>query len=169
VAAESILDAALLVGAEAQGTFTSYQGNLATDGRKARVHKLFVGLMDEVVQVDVTVTLESQPQAPADAGQLLEAIRQNRPLYQNISAAVTAQLAAASGTLSRSALEATIRPLLEAATRPLQFIAPQGLMLSAEYVETGRLLNNTEQVALAENEVLSLRRLTLKLKGDLDV
>ena len=42
-------------------------------------------------------------------------------------------------------------------------------MLSAEYVETGRLLNNTEQVALAENEVLSLRRLTLKLKGDLDV
>jgi uncharacterized phage protein gp47/JayE len=169
VAAESILDAALLVGAEAQGTFTSYQGNLAMDGRKARVHKLFVGLMDEVVQVDVTVTLEAQPQAPADAGQLLEATRQDRPLYQSISAAVTAQLAAARGALPRNALEAAIRPLVEAAIPPLQFIAPQGLMLSAEYVETGRLLNNTEQVALAENEVLSLRRLTLKLKGDLDV
>jgi uncharacterized phage protein gp47/JayE len=169
VAAESILDAALLVGTDTNGTFTSFQSNLATDGRKAKAQQIFVGLMDEVVHVDVTVTLEAQPQAPADAGQLLAAIRQDGPLYGSLHTAVTAQLAATNGTLSRSTLEAAIRPLVQAATPLLQFSAPQGLSLSAEYVETGRLLNNTEQLAVADNEVPSLRRLTVILKGDLDV
>src|SRR4029434_4262454 len=40
VAAESILDAALLVGTDTNGTFTSFQSNLATDGRKAKAQQI---------------------------------------------------------------------------------------------------------------------------------
>lgn len=170
---ESILDAAMLVGAEAMGGGTSFTGNLATDGRKAKIDnaRIFVGLMDEVVNVDVTVTLEAKAgtHAQAEADKLREALKEGGFLYQKVSTAANAELGAAKGSLARSTLETVLRPLVDSATPSLQFAAPQAVVLSAEYVETGRLLNNTDQVSFADNEVPVLRKLTLKLRSELDV
>ena len=57
VQSDQIADASLLVGGEAVGLFQSFRGNLATDGRKAKIDPqcVFVGLMEESVLVDLVV------------------------------------------------------------------------------------------------------------------
>ena len=42
------------------------------------------------------------------------------------------------------------------------------MILNAEYEETGRLLNNTDKVALETYQVPELRDLTFQTKGVLD-
>ncbi len=168
---DTILDASLLVGAVSSGTFTGYAANLNTAGRKTRIDpsRLFVGLMDEEVKISLTITVEAMAGTATDTGTIRTAIAEGRPLYLAMKGALEAQLATLRPTVTRSVLETAIRPLIDAATPPLQFVATRGVVLSAEYVETGRLLNDTDQVALAENEVARLARLTLNVKDDLDV
>jgi hypothetical protein len=50
----------------------------------------------------------------------------------------------------------------------LQLAADNPVALNAEFAESGRLLNNADSVALADNERPSLRNLGVNLKGALD-
>src|SRR5262249_51452558 len=63
VQSDQIADASLVIGGEAAGSYESFKGNLSTEGRKAKIdaQRIFVGLMDEVVTVDVVVQLEANP------------------------------------------------------------------------------------------------------------
>jgi hypothetical protein len=50
----------------------------------------------------------------------------------------------------------------------LQFIADNAVVINAEYEETGRLLNNTEEVPVEEHQVLNLRKVEIRMKEALD-
>jgi hypothetical protein len=50
----------------------------------------------------------------------------------------------------------------------LQLIEGDAVILNAEYEETGRLLNNTDKVALETHQVPELRDLTIQARGVLD-
>jgi hypothetical protein len=172
VAPDAVMDAALLVGAEGDGEFHSYTQNLATDGRKARIddYHIFVGLMDEPVAVDVKITVESQNQAPADPGQIADGIKAGGPLYQTVSTAVSSLLGGArtKGALAQADLVAAVQPVLAAATPHLQLVEPNGLVLSGEYAESGRLMNAVDKLTFQPNEAPTLRNLTLVSKSLLD-
>ena len=68
---EEVSDAILLIRAAPGGAPAgeAYKANLATDGRKAKVdrRRVFVGLMNEAIFIDVQVTLEEKPQAQGAA------------------------------------------------------------------------------------------------------
>jgi uncharacterized phage protein gp47/JayE len=163
---ETILDARMLVGAANGGTFAGVGTNLNTAGRKARIDPsaLFVGLMDEEVRVSLVLTVEASAQSNGalDAATLRTMIAQDSALFLVLKGAAETALATARTTLTRTALEGALRPVLAAASPALQFAPTRGLVLSAEYVETGRLLNDTDQIALADNERARLAKLTVK-------
>ena len=61
---------------------------------------------------------------------------------------------------------ATVRRILEAP--PLQVVEAKGVVVSATYTESGRLVNDADQLAFQENELPTLGKLTVKLKSNLD-
>jgi uncharacterized phage protein gp47/JayE len=171
MAVDGVRDASLLVGVEHQGKFLGLRGNLATDNRKVLVdpQHIFAGLMDELIQVTVSITVEAAAGTtpPLEAAQAT--IREDSDGYRAVTDAVRAELARTTGVLKASVLQDAIRPVLAAQPVPLQFTAPGGLTLSCRYVESGRLLKNTDEVTVAENEVPQLETLVVKLPGPLDV
>jgi len=164
VAPETIADAVLILGAEAGGEFHAYAGSLSSDGRKAKVDALFVGLMEERVLVDVLVRVEQKPGAAAGDG-ITDALR------VAVTDAVNVSLAAGAESVSRQDLLAVVRNVLAARAPDLQLVADGPLVVNAEYEETGRLLNDTEQVARDEHERVMLRPekpVTIAMQGELD-
>jgi hypothetical protein len=166
---DGVLDASLLVGAEYKGQFVSFRSNVSTDGRKAKIdtQHIFVGLMDELVRVSVSVKVEPKAGTAPKTEAVQAALRQDGPAYSAVKSAIDATLSSAASQLTRTALEAGVRPVLDAQSPPLQLAS--SLTLGAEYVESGRLLKNTDQLAVAENEVLQLGDLSLAMKSGLDV
>jgi hypothetical protein len=162
---DQVMDAALVVGAESSGVFSGVKANLATDGRKAKIdpQRIFVGLMDEAVTVDVVVQLEPNP-AVKTTGPAPD----SKALSPPLSDAVNNMLASGTRNIQRQDLVVAIRTAVNAAAPQLQLAADNPVVLSAKFVESGRLLNNADAVALADNEVPSLGVLTVNVKGALD-
>jgi uncharacterized phage protein gp47/JayE len=162
VQSDQITDAALVVGAESGDT---YKLNLATDGRKAKIdpQRIFVGLMDEAVFADIVVQLEPNPAAKA-AGTPHSGDALKGPLTD----AVTLVLASGNRNIAKSDLVSAVRAKVAAVTPELQLAADNPVSLNAEFAESGRLLNNADTLALAENELPSLRNLSVNVKGALD-
>jgi uncharacterized phage protein gp47/JayE len=139
-----------------------YRSNLDTSGRKTKVEKpheqVIVGLMDEAVFIDAQVTLEEKPQTQGAA---------ITPLIKTaINDAIKGALAAARDKLSKTDLRSAISNAI--AGSDLQFVADNAVVVNAEYEETGRLLNNTDEVPVEEHQVLNLRKADIKMKGALD-
>ncbi len=165
VQSDQIADAALLVGAEAGGAFYSFKANLATDGRKASIDptRIYVGLMDETVFVDIAVKLEANPAVKTAGTPVVD-----DTLKSAITNAVNLKLAGGSLTIAKQDLVDAIRATVVATAPQLQLTAGDSVSLNAEFAESGRLLNNTATLALADNESPSLRNLTVNVMGALD-
>jgi uncharacterized phage protein gp47/JayE len=161
VQSEDILDAVLLIGTESGNEF--YKSNLATDGRKAKIdmQNVFVGLMDEAVFIEVLVQLESKKNQDQRA-EVTPALR------TAITDAIHRVLVAARGKLLKTDIKTEVSAALEAVTPHLQLIASNALVLNAEYEETGRLLNNAEEISLEKYQVPELREPVIKIVGVLD-
>jgi hypothetical protein len=127
------------------------------------VEAIFVGLMEENVLIDVLARLEkSASAAPGASPKITDA------LQKAVTDAVNVTLSAAKGGISKQNVADAVRFTITANAPELQLIADNPVVVSAEYEETGRILNDTDQVALAEHEMPLLRKLTLKLMGELD-
>jgi uncharacterized phage protein gp47/JayE len=137
-----------------------YTSNIDTSGRKAKVekHLVFIGLMNEAIFIDMQVTLEEKPQAQGAAV--------TPPIETAINNAVKSALATARDKLSKADLRAAVSAAI--ADTGLQFVADNAVVINAEYEETGRLLNNTDEVAVEEHQVLELRKADVRMKGELD-
>jgi len=165
VQSDQIADASLLVGTESGGTFYSFKANLATDGRKAKIdpQRIFVGLMSETVFIDVVVQLEANPAAKAtNTSPSSDALR------SACTDVVTLMLASGSRKIVRTDLVSGIRAKITAEAPQFQLSADNPVVLNAEFAESGRLLNNTDTLILADNETPSLRNCTINTKGALD-
>jgi uncharacterized phage protein gp47/JayE len=161
---DTIADATLLIGTESTGTFRGYKGSLSTMGRKATIdlYHIFVGLMAEAVFVDVAVRLQPNPaEGSSPPSQVSE------ELNKAAIAAIGTHVATAKGRLLKNELESEIRTILK--TSGLQLIERNPLTVNAEYEETGRLLSDTNEILLAEHEEATLRNMSLKIVGPLDV
>lgn len=147
---KEVLDASLDIYVASSETS---QSNFSTDGRKAQVDEVSVGLMEESVFIDILIYLKEGSAATQE---------------HNAAAtdAVNRVLAAAQGEseLSKAELKTEIMKSIPA----LQLMEGDAVILNAEYEETGRLLSNTDKVALEEHQVLELRDLTIQAKGVLD-
>ncbi len=163
---EQIMDATLLVGAESSGVFYSYKTNLLTDGRKPKIdpQRIFVGLMDEGVTLDVVVQLEINPAVKSSGATPPTPDALKPPLAD----AINLLLASGTRNLKRQDLVSAIRAKVAASAPQLQLAADNPVALNVTFVESGRLLNNADTVALADNEVPSLGNLTVNVKGALD-
>jgi hypothetical protein len=162
---DQVLDAALTVGAESGGTFYKFSANLATDGRKAKIdpQRIFVGLMDEAVSINIVVQLEANP-----AAKTTSALPTADSVKPTIADVVNGILASGNKTLRQQDFTSGIRSKLLTVAPTLQLIAANPVVLNAEFVETGRLVNNTETLQLQDNETPSLRNVTVNVKGALD-
>jgi hypothetical protein len=169
VAAEEIADVALLVGPRDGTTAPSYRANLESPGAKVTVAPadIAVELMEQVVRIAVRVQLEPNPSAPAAADatappQVTDALR------MTVRTAIEGALAAAAGTLRRDDIRSAIVAALGGPASSLILTERNGLVVNATYEETGRLINNTEEVALAEHEVAALGDLAVDIPDVLD-
>ena len=163
---DEVADASLQLGAArgkdvAAGPF--YSTNIATDGRKARVeiNSVFVGLMGEAVVIDLLVLVEEVPNA-TEGNQITPAL--NTALETDLKVA----LAAAAGKLLKTDLRSLISKTLASAAPGLQLLPDNAVVVNATYEESGRLLNNTDEVTVESHQILTLGSLKLQLQGALD-
>ena len=163
---DEVADASLQMGAARgqdahAGPF--FSANIATDGRKARVetNNVFVGLMGETVLLDVLVLVEVMPGA-TQGNQITPA------LNVTLETDVKAGLAAVSDKLLKSDLRVLVARTLASAAPGLQLIADNAVIVNAMYEESGRQLNNTEEVPVESHQVLTLGTLKVQLQGALD-
>jgi uncharacterized phage protein gp47/JayE len=163
VAPDTIQDASLLIGAEAARQFFSFTANLDTGGRKTKADTTFVGLMQENVTIDVIVRVERNAASPAGSAPKI-----TDSLQTSATSAVNLILSAGKNGVSKQAIVDAVRGAIASGTPDLQLIADNPVVVNATYEETGRTLNDTDQVALAEHEMPLLGKLTLKFQGDLD-
>jgi uncharacterized phage protein gp47/JayE len=143
-----------------------YQTNLAIQDRKARLDpaEVAVALMDEAVRVDLRVELQPRPGPDGPAPQLTPGLR------TAVEDVVNRVLAASRERLAKADLVDAIRAELGQDGRfGLQLAASDPVTLSAEYVETGRLLSDADELTLEENHLPELRTLDLAVPGALDV
>ena len=166
VQSEEILDAVLRIGvaSEFSGADSQfYQSNLSTDGRKAKIdiYNVFVGLMEESVFIDILVQLESKNRGE-------ERVEVSQALRQAVEDAINRTLAANQDKIAQTDIRSAIRAAIETVEPRLQLIAGNAIVVDAEYEETGRLLNNTDEVTLEEHQVPQLQQLNIEIPGVLD-
>jgi uncharacterized phage protein gp47/JayE len=166
VESTDVADAILLVGAAggSNGSAnTFYNSNLGTGGRKAKVdvNNVYVGLMGETIQIDVLVLVEAAPNGQAP--------RQITPaLTSAVENAVKSALSATSEKLLKTDLRTQISSTITAQAPGLQLIAPNAVVINAQYEESGRLLNNTDEVSVESHQILKLGTLRMEAQGELD-
>ena len=166
VGREEVADTSLQVGA-ARGNDAPagpfFSANVNTDGRKARVamNNVFVGLMGETVVIDLLVLVEEVP--GANAGQ---------EITPALNAALETDLRTAFASihekLLKSELRAVITRVLASAAPSLQLITDNAVIVNAQYEESGRVLNNTDEVPVESHQVLTLGSVKVQLQGALD-
>jgi len=193
---EKILDVDLAIGALTGETWFREE-NLSTQGRKAQIdlESIFVSLMEETVFIDVLVQLEPANNKPASASEEVEtpesnaeeevavpergetdaeleedlskpSVKVTQELYTTVESAINRTLASVEGELTKTQLRSALRSEIQ--SFGIQFIAKDGVVINAEYEETGRLLKNTEAASLQVNQVPQLRDLSIKIPGVLD-
>ena len=166
VAIEEVSDAVLMLRTAPPGGLAQemYQQNVGTSGRKASVSAegVFVGLMEEVIHIDVQATLAPWPKVPGAAADTppptLATAEQN-----SIQGALRTTVESAAGALQIAALK-------ELVTKTLSDVSAWQVtvVMNAEYEETGRLLYATDQVSAAGNELFHARNVSVQVKGALD-
>jgi uncharacterized phage protein gp47/JayE len=160
---EGIADAILLIRVASENRISIYRSNLATDGRKAKVDakNVVVGLMEESIFIEILVWLKTGEETRNGA-------KVTQELDTAIKNAVDEILTATRGKLLKADLRMAISSAVEEKGGGLQLIEGNAVIMNAEYEESGRLLNNTEEVSLESNNVLELRQLSIEIKGALD-
>lgn len=110
---EEISDAMLSIGTTLNNE--SYTTNLSTEGRKAQIgmNDVFVGLMEELVWIDIQVKLELEPknkeELPSDiVKELKAAVREGGTIYKAIMGMIRQQLVQAKSELSKDRLQRSI-------------------------------------------------------------
>ncbi len=163
---DQVADASLQVGAARgqdapAGPF--FSANIATDGRKAGVemNNVFVGLMGETVLIDLLVLVEEIPGATAGT-EITPAL--NAALETDLKA----RFAAAQEKLLKSDLRSAITQTLAGSAPGLQLVADNAVVMNAQYEESGRVLNNTDEVSVESHQILTLGSMKVQLQGALD-
>jgi hypothetical protein len=72
------------------------------------------------------------------------------------------------GKIIRSQLRSEIATAIATTDKNFQLIANEPIVLNAEYVESGRRINNGDEIPLQEFEVPELRDLKVEIPGVLD-
>ncbi|HEU4796905.1 MAG TPA: baseplate J/gp47 family protein [Pyrinomonadaceae bacterium] len=166
VGREQVADASLQVGA-ARGSDAPagpfYSSNLATDGRKARVeiNNIFVGLMGETVVIDLLVLVEEMPGATAGT-------EVTAALNMALETDLRASFAAPGERLLKADIRSLITRTLTSTAPGLQLVADNAVVVNALYEESGRVLNNTDEVPVESHQILTLGTLRVQLQGALD-
>lgn len=166
VGREQVADASLQIGA-ARGSDAPagpfHSSNLATDGRKTRVeiNNVFVGLMGETVLIDLLVLVEEAPGATGGT-EITPAL--NAVLETELRASFTAP----GERLLKADLRSLISRTLTSAAPGLQLVADNAVVMNALYEESGRVLNNTDEVPVESHQILALGSLRVQLQGALD-
>ncbi|HEY8227043.1 MAG TPA: baseplate J/gp47 family protein [Pyrinomonadaceae bacterium] len=166
VGREQVADAGLQLGAARRkdapaGPF--FSSNVSTDGRKAKVemNNIFVALMGETIQIDLLVLVEEVPGA-TDGKEITPAL----------NAAIETDLKGAFASAGEKLLKADLRSLITrtfaSAAPGLQLLTDNAVVINALYEESGRLLNNTDEVSIESHQVLTLGSLKVQLQGALD-
>jgi uncharacterized phage protein gp47/JayE len=168
VESEKVSDAFLIIRPRGAGE-PIFKQNLATDGRKASVQlqNVFVGLMEEIVSISIVVLLEIKP-APQNGGEQPPAPKVTPPLQDAVTNAIKRILDTAGGTLTKTALKDAIKQAIDGSDKSLQLTEKNPVALNAEYEQSGRLLVDTDQVPVEENQVFELRKVDIKIPGALD-
>lgn len=156
-----------LAGGRCTVTRGFHRVNVATIDRKARLDPadVEVVLMDELVAIDVRVLLEARP----ETGTGSEPPRVTSEVQQLVEATVRGVVAGAAPVRRVDAADAVRSLLGERPELGLQLAAGDAVTVNAEYVETGRLLNATDEVPLDEHHLPELRRIDVSAQGPLDV
>lgn len=163
VALDEVSDAILMLRVAPPGgvAVEKYQQNIGTSGRKATAFTdgVFVGLMEENINIDAQVTLAPWPAKTADSKPAtLSTAEQN-----TVTDALHNAIETAEGALQASALKDLVTRSL---SNPDAFQVT--VVMNAEYEETGRLLYATDRVTAAGNELFHARNLSVQVKGALD-
>jgi len=172
VESEKVRDAFILIRPKGANNQV-FKQNLATDGRKANVQlqQVFVGLMEESIFVSVLVQLEIRP-SPSNGSEPQPADTSGPKVSQALQSAVTSAIKKTLDTAGSSLMKAALRDAIKAAIendgKSLQLTQNNPVVLNAEYEQSGRLLLDTDQVAVAENQVFELRKVDIKIPGALD-
>jgi uncharacterized phage protein gp47/JayE len=164
---DAIADASLLIKqAAAPADAPAYRTNLDTQGRKATAETtdVFVELAEQIVYIDVRILLQAprtngQPPAPGQTAgppPMPPAPQITQALKDAVKATVERVLSA-ERTITQDGLRQAIAETVAQIGGGLILAEANAVTLNAEYEETGRLLNNTAQVALAPQEVARLR------------
>ena len=167
VQVNDVADADLMIGTEfASKPDDFYRTNLVTSDRKVVAKEVAITLMEEVVQIDVTIWLE--PKAGSD--NIESSVSQD--LNADLRVAVDTELVSprevgAQKIVQKTNLISKISDILQQ-DGEFQLSNTGGLFINAEYEETGRRLNNTNEVSLEAHQVARLRNFKVSLKGDLD-
>jgi hypothetical protein len=165
---EAVADAALLVGLAQDGP--AYKGNLSTSNRKATIdtYGIYVGLMDEIVMVDVVVRVEVKAEANGTGRNGTgSAPNASANLNPEVQLAIQRAVAESPRLVRKEDVIAAVRPVVEKAN--FQLIEGNAVLLNAFYEESGRLLNDTAEVTLLEHESVRVRNVTVQPRGILDV
>ncbi|HLA10974.1 MAG TPA: baseplate J/gp47 family protein [Pyrinomonadaceae bacterium] len=166
VESDEVADAILLVGAAGRSNGsanTFYNSNLATDGRKAKVeiNNVYVGLMGETILIDVLVLVEDAPNGGTP--------NQITPeLTTAVENSIRSALTGVSEKLLKTDLRGVISSAITAQAPGLQLIDGNPVVINAQYEESGRLLNNTDEVSVEAHQVLKLGTLRMEEQGELD-
>lgn len=171
---DEIADAALLIRPRDTGADApAYRANVESGGRKLAVapEDVFVELMEQAVHIDMRVLL--QPRRAAEASPPEPTASETPPqvtpaLVATVRAAIERVLPGGPATVRRQDLRAAIAEALGTAAPELMLADADEVVVNAEYEETGRLLNNATEFALADHEVPDLRKLTVEILGALD-
>ena len=70
--------------------------------------------------------------------------------------------------LLKTDLRTQISSTITAQAPGLQLIAPNAVVINAQYEESGRLLNNTDEVSVESHQILKLGTLRMEAQGELD-
>jgi hypothetical protein len=117
--------------------------------------------MEESVFIDILVQLELKNQVEG-------AVAVTQALRTAIEDAINRTLAATRGQLAKTDIRSALSAAIETTEPRLQLVAGSAVVVNAEYEETGRLLSNTDEVALEEHHLPELRQLTVEIPGVLD-
>ncbi len=167
---DEIADAALLIRPRDRGDGApSYRTNLESTGQKVTITPadVAVELMEQTVKIAVRVQLQPNPQAAA-AGTTAAPVQVTDALRTQISTAIRGVLAAASGVVRGSDVRDAIVATLGGPTAGLLLAERSGLVLNATYEESGRLVNDADEISLAEHEVAVLGDLAVGIPDKLD-
>jgi uncharacterized phage protein gp47/JayE len=166
VESDEVADAILLVGAAGRSNGsanTFYNSNVATGGRKAKVdiNNIYVGLMGETILIDVLVLVEQAPNEGTP--------NQITPeLTTAVENSIRSALSGTSEKLLKPDLRGVISSAITTQAPGLQLINGNAVVINAQYEESGRLLNNTDEVSVESHQVLKLGTLRIEEQGELD-